>query len=300
MSWSSNESESYFDSLRERLRLEVQQGRFEDAIQLCDEALVWAGERDDTVGADLARCNRCGVLIALGRGEEEAPAMRRILLGSAHSVNCFLAAYNLSRIHEAKRETDRGLFYARLALGHAERAERRDLIGTVYNQLGSLQTIDCRFDDACQSYASALELSPAEPDRSIMESNMGFCRVMLGEHRQGFEALFRSLRSMRRHGLEAWETLPRLGLAYAYLDLGKVAAARRHAARGLECAEQAEFPEQILNALYILGEAEKQLGNELAAYECFQRLQRDYYPDEPFISEFLMTADVRRLVNLMA
>lgn len=300
MSWLSNESESYFDDLRERLRHEVQHGRFGEAIALCDQAVEWAGERDDAAGADLARCNRCGVLITLGRGDEEAPGMRRILLGSTHSVNCFLAAYNLSRIHESKRETDRGLFYARLALGHAEKAERTDLLGTVYNQLGGLQTIDCRFDEACDSYSQALSLAPPDPDRSIMESNIGFCRVLLGEHREGFRWLFRSLRGMRRRGIEGWEALPRLGLCYAYLDLGKLAAARRHADRGLQVAERSEMSEQILNALYLLGEVEKQLGNELAAYECFQRLQRDYYPEEPFISDFLMTADVRRLVNLMA
>ena len=300
MSWTNQESEAYFDRLRENLRAELQQGHFDCALGLCDEAIVWAEERDDTRGIDLARSNRCGVLITLGRGEEEASRMRRILLGNTDPVCCFLASYNLSRIHEQRRETDRGLFYARLALGHAERAERQDFLAVSHNQIGGLQLIDCTFDAACESYLKALELSPPEPDRSIFLSNIGYCHVMLGQHREGFRWLFRSLRSMRRQGAGPWAVLPRLGLSYAYLDLGKLEASRRHAAASLALADAAGYREHVMNALYLLGETEKQAGNELAAFECFQRLQRDYYPDVPFISDFLMTADIRQLVHLMA
>jgi len=300
MSWMNNESTAYFDQLREELRELVRAGQFDAAIARCEGAIGWAERRGDREAINLACCNRCGILITLGRGEEEASRMRRILLGSSHPVNCFLAAYNLSRIHEARRETERGLFYARLALGHAEKSGRDDFLAVGHNQAGGLQLLDCTFDEACESYRRALELAPPEPDRSIMASNIGYCQIMLGNHRQGFRWLFGSLRSMRRTGARTWQVLPHLGLSYAYLDLGKLERARAHAKDGLVLAEEAEYREHVMNALYLLGESEKLLGNELAAFEHFQRLQRDYYPEAPFISEFLMTADIRKLVHLMA
>ena len=58
MSWKNKESEAYFDRLRESLRSELQQGRFERALELCDEAIAWAEARDDSHGVDLARSNR--------------------------------------------------------------------------------------------------------------------------------------------------------------------------------------------------------------------------------------------------
>lgn len=295
------DSRKHFDELRERVRGEVQQGRFAAALTMCDEAIDWARDSGDSEALELAECNRAGIRIAQGKGDGAAGRLRRILLGSSCDGNRFLAAYNLSRFHELRRETERGLFYARQGLRYARRARRREFVAGSYHQVGNLQLLDCRFEEACRSYERALRLSPeAGVERAIMVSNVGYCQVVLERHREGFERLFESLRQMRRLGAEPWEMLPRLGLSYAYLEIHKPAPARRHAERALGLAETIDCREHVMNALYLLGEAEKLLGDELAAYERFHRLQRDFYPEQPFIAELLMSTDIRQLIHLMA
>ncbi|MEM7350439.1 MAG: hypothetical protein AAF657_06510, partial [Acidobacteriota bacterium] len=61
-----------------------------------------------------------------------------------------------------------------------------------------------------------------------------------------------------------------------------------------------EMTWQVKNALYLLGESEKLSGNEFQAHRHFTRLQREFYPDDPVIPDFLMATDVRKLINLMA
>lgn len=294
------DSSQSLESLRASAREEANLGHFQTALALNEEVIARAQAHGDQEALDMARCNRGGLLIIQDRGGEAAGELRQILLRSTVPANCFLAAFNLSRLHELQRQTDRSLFYARLALGHAKAAHRRDFLILGYNQIGNLQLIDCRFEPACESYQEALRLSAAaSPERALTLSNLGYCRTVLGRHREAFGQLFASLRLMRRLRSD-WEMLPRMGLSYAYLDLRKPHHARKHASRALRLADTANNREHIMNSLYLLGESEKLLGDELAAYEHFHRLQRDFYPEQPFVADFLMATDIRQLINLMA
>ncbi len=297
-----NETTLSWELIWDQVRHEVGLGHFQTALELCERAIERAKATGEDTALDRALCNHASILVAQGSGEPVVGRLRKILLSSLVPVNRFLAAYNLSRYHELRRETERGLFYARLALGHAEKTDQQSHVASAQNQIGNLQLIDCHFAEACATYQKALELLSDEPttDRALMVANVGYCEVVLGHHREGFRHLFASLRMMRGLGVRVWELMPHLGLSYAYLEIQKIGPARRHAARGLELAEETACKEHIMNALYLLGESEKLHGNELAAYEHFNRLQREYYPEEPFIADFLMTTDIRKLINLMA
>lgn len=296
-----DESTAYFSTLRENIRVANEHGRFDEAIALCDQAIRWAEDRDDSADVDLAHCNRASILVNLGRGEEVASRLRRILLGSVDPRNCFLASYNLSRFHDAERESERAMFYAQQCVEYAKRSANEEFLAGSYNQVGVLQVAGSYFAEACESYEAALQLvSEDNVTRATMMSNLGYCRVVIGEHREGFRRLFASLRLIRRLGLRSWAMLPHLALSYAYLEIGKLEAAHRHAETALPLAEEADHRESVMNSLYLLGEAAKLLGDELAAYEYYQRLQREFYPDKSFIPDFLMVTDCRKLVNLMA
>lgn len=295
------ESAAYFATLRDNIRAANERGQFEEAIALCDQAVRWAEGRGIDADRDLAHCNRASILVNLGRGQEVASNLRRILLGSVDARNCFLASYNLSRFHDSEREAKRALFYARQSLEYAKRSQNKEFLAGSYNQVGVLQVAESYFAEACESYEAALELAVEDNvTRATMLANLGYCRVVVGNHREGFRRLFASLRLIRLRGLWSWAMLPHLALSYAYLEIGKLRPAHRHAAAALPLAEEAEHRESIKNSLYLLGEATKLLGDELAAYEHYQRLQREFYPDKHFIPDFLMVTDCRKLVNLMA
>lgn len=296
-----NDSESFFATLRENIRAANEFGRFDEAIALCDQAIRWAEDRTNPSDIDLAHCNRASILVNLGRGQEVVSRLRRILLASADARNCFLASYNLSRFHDLEQESERALFYARQSLEYAKRSDSSEFIAGSYNQLGVLQVAGSYFAEACDNYEEALKLTAEENvTRVTMLSNLGYCRVVVGQHREGFRRLFSSLRLIRRLRLGSWAMLPHLALSYAYLEIGKLKSAHRHAAMALPLAEEAEHRESMKNSLYLLGEAAKLTGDQLAAYEHYQRLQREFYPDKHFIPDFLMVTDCRKLVNLMA
>lgn len=294
-------SESFSD-LRDRIRAAVQEGRFDDASTICDEALVWAREHGNDDDLDQAICNRAGILLAQGLGTEALPDLRRILLRSRRAETRFVAAANISKYYDLEHNVEKGLFYARRALEQAEAAEQDDLVATAHNNLANLLVLDSRFPDASEHYRHALGMPDSRlVDRAIVLANLAYCESVLGDLDAAFPHLFQSLRILRRAGAESWERLPRLGLAYAYLEAGRYERSLRHGRRALELAEGApDASEQVKNALYLLGEAEKLSGNDFAAFSYFSRLQRTFYPDESFVVEVLMTTDIRGLVNLMA
>jgi tetratricopeptide (TPR) repeat protein len=288
--------------LRWQIRELLQCGRFDDAMALCSDCLAKAEELDDQDLRDLAICNRGNILVNQGDDKAAATDLRKILMRSADPYNCFLAAYGLSQHHELIGENPRSLFYARLALDHGHKSELPDFIAFANNRIGNLMMLDSYFEEACEHYQKALDLLPAREvmGRALSMSNQGYCLTVLGRYNDGIKSLFKSLDLMRLERAGAWERFPRLGLCYAYLELGRLDQARAHGRRALELSETAGSAEDLKNSLYLLGEIEKLAGNEADAYEHFWRLQAEFYPDQPFIPDFLMETDIRKLINLMA
>ncbi|MEL7058709.1 MAG: hypothetical protein AAGN46_01650 [Acidobacteriota bacterium] len=302
MSSESPRPEIELDALRERISELVAVGRFDDALALADEAVRRAESSGDVERLDLAVCARAALLIARGEGRSTISALRRILMRSTNASNRFRAAYAISQFHDEREELDKSRFYARQALHYAEATDDSTLIGRAFNRLGNLALVDSYFEDARDAYRQALGLQDAAPslDDAILLSNLGYCEIVLGEVLAGYRNLVASLRAMRRLGASRWLFLPRLGLSYAHLELGRYPSARRHAADALELAERAASDNHVKNALYLLGEAEKLCGDDAAARDCFRMLKDRFYPDQPIVVDVLMSADIRQLVHLMA
>lgn len=295
------DSASFFESARQKIRENVDRGELESALVLCDEAVERARERGDREILDQMLCNRGGILIALGQGQRAVGELRRILLGSASPANRFQAAYDISQHHERKGETERSLFYARLALDHARKSGVAEFEAGAHNRLANLQMLDSAFDDACSSYRRALGLRTVPClERALALSNLGYCQAVQGRLGDGFGKLFASLRMMRRLDARRWTRFPHLGLSYAYLEIERPERALRHASAALALSETAAASEQIKSSLYLLGESQKLCGDEEAAYQAFERLQDEFYPEEHFIIDLLMSTDIRKLINVMA
>ncbi len=297
-----DDSYDHFEALRRRTREEVNRGNLEAALALCDRTMAWAEKHGDEDQRNLVHCNRGSILVNQGRGDDVISELRKILLASTNPDICYLAANNIARFHEHRKESKQGIFYARLSLDHARKTGKPEPIARSYNQLGLLLIRDSYFEEAADYFDQALGLLSPEPDRdrAIILYNLGYCQTMLGHPMRGFSYLFSSLRMVKRRGEEIWEMYPRLGLSLAYLEIERPARAVVHARRGLALAEEAEMAWQVKNALYLLGESEKLSGDQFNAHRNFTRLQREFYPDDPVIPDFLMATDVRKLINLMA
>lgn len=292
-----------FDDLRAAGKQATEEGRLPDALGLYEACSERAQALDDPDLIDLAFCNRCAIQISLGRHEGLIRGLREILSRSTDRINRLVAAYNLSRIYEFRNDTRKGLLYARIARGEHEKTSPPSPYweAILHNQAGSFLLLESRFPEAAQEYRRALEADPeaAESQIAVAWLNLGYCHLVLGDHRRGFELAYRALRVYRRCRLLANQMSAHLDLCYGLLEIGRYRPARRHAVRALRLAEGIDHRFGLKNALYLLGEAEHLLGNDDEARDCFDRLQV-LFPDTPYLSDLLMAVDLRQMLNLRA
>ena len=151
-----------YEDLRRRAQAAIDEGRFEAALQLDDAAWRSIQGRCDPVFEDRAFLNRSASLISLGRGDEALAQIREILVRNLDPVNCRLAAYNIARIYEYRKENKKGLFYARIAKSWLDNSELPDpnRIAAVRNQIGNFLLAESQFDEAIAEYQAALEVAP--------------------------------------------------------------------------------------------------------------------------------------------
>lgn len=296
-------SKKIYDHLRSRARRALDAARFGEAEQLLEKAHQWAKQHGDEVLVDRAYCNLISARIAQGRWEGTMPALREILMRNTDPTNCRLAAYNIALIYEHRKEPKKGIFYARIAQSHAEHCSDMEATwpAAQHNQMGNFLVADSHFETALNEYRAALKADPeaSAVRRAFVWQNMGYCYLVLGNHREGFEHLFRSLRVFRRQNVHRPIMQTHLDLCFGYLEVERPDRARQHGQAAFELAETLEDRECLKNSLYLLGEAETLNGRPDRARTYFDQLQ-EYFPDTPFVSDFLLAFDIRKMINLRA
>ncbi len=294
---------STYQRLRDEGVAAAQQGRYQAAEENFRQALDVARKSEDQPLIDVAFCNWAGVKVELQEFDGVLANLREILLRSGDPRNCRLAGYHISRFYELQGEYRKGLFYARVARDRTLQIDDPDpaWIAGNHNQIANFLVATSRFEEALREYQLALRAQPAEQESRVATctQNLGYCHLMLNRPRQAFPLLFKSLRAFRRLGTDSLLAVNHLDLAYTYLEVSRPRSAIRHAERALKLAQKYGGPTQVKNALYLLGEAFHLSGDDDAARHQFERLS-DCYDNLPFIADFLLTVDVRRMINLRA
>ncbi|HVR28810.1 MAG TPA: tetratricopeptide repeat protein [Thermoanaerobaculia bacterium] len=298
----SPDAQREFRVLRDRGVEALRAGDLRGALDLFDRAAERARASGDTDLADLAHCNRAAIAIELGDGSGVLAEMRAILLRSRSAQCCMVAATNAARIHDLAKDYKKGLFYARLARDHAEAGGDASQLASVRNLGANLLLAESHVEEAAREYEAALELMPEDDPvwRARALGNLGYCRVLQGRLREAFVLLRQSIDPLRRLEARLYLVSPLTDLAFAHLEAGHPGPARNAAEEALALARELADDAGIKNALYLLGEAAGQLGDLQLARSTFLELQRSYYPDKPFVCDFLLSVDVRKIVNLRA
>jgi tetratricopeptide (TPR) repeat protein len=291
-----------YESYRQAGLAALEAGRLDEALTAFEAALAVASEDGSPELIARAVCNRASVAISLGDTEEPLPELRRILMANRFPESCMVAAYDIARAYELRREYKKGLFYARIARDRAEALGWDDWRGRCYNQIANLLVADSHFRPAAAEYrrAQAHLGEAAEGDRLLVDVNLAYCEIVLGRVRRGLAILYRVLRQARSRGLRRVEMLAHLDLCYAHLETGRRRYAVLHGERALTLAGEVGERDAVRNGLYLLGEAYQQAGREDGALECFRELQRRFYPDQPEVAAYLAVVDLRSVVNLRA
>jgi len=295
-------AETAFEELRSRGLRAIETGELEEAAENFAAALRLAGEQGEPRRIDLALCNWAAALIELGRGDGEISRLREVLLRNSDPVNCRMAAYDIARYYELKKNYKKALFYARITRDRSEILGRRDWLASSHNLIGNTLLAESFLEEACAEYEKALELFPPEPSpaRGQILDNLGYCRILQRRYPEGYRLLYESLRLLRRFGARRHEISARLDLCFAHLETERYEHSRRQGLAALALAESLGDAGSVKNALYLLGEVANLNGDLETARGYFARLHRDFFPEAGYLPEFLLAVDIRRLVNLHA
>jgi tetratricopeptide (TPR) repeat protein len=291
-----------FEELKIYSEEAVRAGRLEEAESLLGQALRWALEHGEPWQVDVGVCNLAAVTIELGHGEGELPRLREILLRNANPQNCRLAAYNISRHYELAKNYKKSLFYARIALERAEALGRLDWVASAHNRIGNVMLAESFVDEACKRYETALAMMPEGEGvwRASIFGNLGYCRILQHRHSEGYSLLYKSLRMLRRFRAERYMVSTLLDLCFAHLETGRLRYAEQWGSLALQLAERTQQGDSVKNSLYLLGETAHLNGDTAGSRNYFTRLQCDFFPNEVYLPGFLMTVDIRKLINLHA
>jgi tetratricopeptide (TPR) repeat protein len=291
-----------FRDLRDRGVEALRGGDLREALACFDRAAEAAHASGDTELVDLAGCNRAAIQIELGESRTVLADMRAVLLRSRNPQTCMVAATNAARIHDLAKDYKKGLFYARLARDHAEVAGDASQLASVRNLQANLLLAESHVEDAAREYEAALETMPEEDPvwRARALGNLGYCRVLQRRLSEAFSLLRRATADLRDLEADFYLVAPLTDLAFAHLEADQPQPARDAAEEALALAREHEDESGTKNALYLLGEAAGMLGDVPTARRCFLELQQRYYPDKPFVCDFLLSVDVRKIVNLRA
>jgi tetratricopeptide (TPR) repeat protein len=295
-------TDTAFEELRNKGLRAIETGELEEAAENFAAALRLASDQGDPKRIDLALCNWAAAVIELGRGDSEISRLREVLLRNSDPVNCRMAAYDIARYYELKKNHKKALFYARITRDRSEVLGRRDWLASSHNLIGNTLLAESFVEEACAEYEKALEVIPVEPSpaRGQILDNLGYCRILQGRSEEGYRLLYESLRLLRRFGARRHEISVRLDLCFAHLETARYRDSRRQGLAALALAESLGDGGAIKNALYLLGEVANLNGDAEAARGYFARLHRDFFPEAGYLPEFLLAVDIRRLVNLHA
>jgi tetratricopeptide (TPR) repeat protein len=277
-------------------------GQLEESRLHLAAALVAAQQLGDEELEERVVCAQAANAFARGDADEYVPRMCAVVLRNRSNTNAFLAANNVARSCELRRDNKKGLFYARIARDRALALGRADWIAAACNQIGNLLLADSYFEEAAASYGEALALLPDDDGERQLTylANLGYCELVLGRHHQGLRFLYRCLRAARRHSWPRLQMVAHIDLCYGLLELGRHEGADRHGRRGLQLAEAIGERDWVKNALYLLGEVAVLAGADSRAYAWFHELQRRYYPAQSHLPDLLLSIDIRKLINLRA
>jgi tetratricopeptide (TPR) repeat protein len=289
-----------YETLKDRASETLKQGDLHAALEEFNLAHAAARRLGERGLEDVAFCNRSAVAIRIGGAEDCVPALRQMLLRTADPYVAYLSAYNLCQACDSRKDFKKVLFYARIArryaveLGHAE--YEASAVNEIGNAFGALN----QFGAALEAYreADALIANQESERRSFVLANQGYCLLLTEKLEDGFRSVIRALRLARRITAPLAASHAHLCLSFGYLLIDRPWYALRHGSEALELAEEHGDQATMKHALLFVGEAYKRAGKIHVARECFELLQRTYYPGMSQVPEMLLDVDICRVINL--
>ena len=297
-----------YEALRERGYRAMTRGELRAAASDLEQARRMADELvvEDPEIADKAEVNLAMIRVQLHEDALAERGLREVLLRTANEDVARLAAHCLAKVLSRQSQHDKALRFAALSLEKAQVLGDRLKVCSALQLLGQVHVNRSSLDEALARYGEAiaiLEESPL-PDPSlhafywcVATDMLGYVLVLLGRREEGQALLEKAYARSKDHGLVHLVAETAVDLSFAALQEERLDDAARYGAEALAIAESEGLEMERRNAYYLLGETASRRGDDAAADEYFRRLAA-YYPQVPFLGEFLRDYDISSLVNL--
>lgn len=249
---------------------------------------------------DRAYCNWAGIRHAQDRRTGLEKGLSRVLGGSEDPRARQLAAYYLACIHWSQKNLKSARFYGSMAVRLAESLELIPSRVAGVHLLGLVWLAESRLEEARACFQEAVDLSAGQgmhPHAVMAKSTLGYCLALQGRRREGLGHLEEALVAL---DCPLYEPPMRLNLGFALLEGGDLDGAIVQGRAALDLLERQGSRVDAKFAYYLLGEGYAQSGAGGQAEECFEILQKTWYPQYPELVRTLLACRTYPLLNWLA
>jgi tetratricopeptide (TPR) repeat protein len=297
-----------YEALRDRGYRAMTRGELRAAAADLDAARRMADElvEDDPEIADKAEVNLAMIRVQLHEDALAERGLREVLLRTGNDDVARLAAHCLAKVLSRQSQHDKALRFATASLEKAKGLGDPLKICSALQLLGQVHVNRSSLDEALRCYGEAVAILKERPlpDPSlhafywcVATDMLGYVLVLLGRRDEGRKLLEQAYASSIEHGLVHLVAETAVDLSFAALQEERLDDATRYGTEALAIADAEGLEMERRNAYYLLGEAASRRGDDAAADDFFRRLAA-YYPQVPFLGEFLREYDISSLVNL--
>jgi tetratricopeptide (TPR) repeat protein len=273
---------------------------FVDALALAQEIV---DEDPDVV--DKAQVNLAMIRVQRHEDELAERGLREVLLRSTNDDVIRLAAHCLAKVLSHKNEHDKALRFARLSLDKARTLGEPLRIQSALSLMGAVFGNQSYLDEALEYYEEALAVLDQHPLPEAAHQAfywaaamdwIGYTLVLSGRLDEGRLKLEAAYERARHFGITDLVAEIASDLCFACLQLNRLEQARMFGEAALEIAESQALDHLRRNCYYLLGETCSR--QEDAAADAYFAKLSEFYPQLPFLADFLRQYDISTMINL--
>ena len=294
-----------FDDCLEQAQAAFTRADLDHSLELFGYAEDLAREIGDVDLVDRAFCQRCFVLVEMGKVGDQVVRLKELFLRSGDQRNRWAAAYNIAVAYDVDEELEDAQQWASRATDLATDLNDSRLEARCNNLSGALALRTSHFEDAEACFRAILNADPsavhveAENAAQVLE-NLGYTLMCTDRLTQGIELCERACSELEEVGATHLLHEAMQDLCYGHLLADNLDSAQECGGRALDLALEADDGLVVKNSLFLLSEIAVRRGDTFGARRYLHDLTA-YYPEagvsEEIIDVFLAT-DLTTVVNL--
>ena len=282
-----------------------QQGHTHAAIAAAQDAYETVLDTDDERLIGWAVANLGSAYVLAGRGQEAISTLAKWLTTSTDPYVSYRLSQNLAAHHRFQRAPDWVSHHKHHSIQSYDHAERSGVFSAracASHELGIVSMAESDFMAARELFNDSLRLlgKQTSPKLAPYLASLGVSLCRGADVSGGLRAFSHSIGIARAAEAPHYELYPRVFVADSLLEMRRPRDAEFHLRIALQLDRFVSVgqPDTPRTILHLLGDALKMQRRAREAFDVFQHLQTNFYPDQEGLAEILMEVDARRRIDV--